>query len=130
MIRANENLLDFFEGRKIREDEQNSGPVWAGPTLVLIDEPLEELEVVAALMDELEGSEGRRRNRWLARQKNTGIAVGEEGPVLNGRRCCYQLARKLDRRLSRLRLPSRHFCPECGTEWEVRTTVREARPHV
>ena len=100
-----------------------------GPTLELIRQPLEDPEAVVAILDDVTPG-GRRRNRWLQKQRGGAIGVdAERRPTLNGRPCCAALSERINTGLHLLRLPAQFTCEICGTVWEVRMQSREERPH-
>lgn len=113
------------------ENRSHSQPLLsAGPTMIRIEGPEEDIEEMVRIMDE-GNAEGRRRNKLLEREHHAGPGLNSKGePVLYGRRCCYKLARKIDQELHRLKLPVRRICPGCGTTWGIETRTREERPHV
>lgn len=113
----------------LRDDEEDRGlepPKAAGPTIVLVEDPHRDAQTVSDSLDEF--LLGPKPNRWLQRYSKRGLQRTEEGPVIEGRRCCVQLALRLNRRLHVLRLPSTHTC-ECGAVWRVEMRVREERRH-
>lgn len=104
-------------------------PVAMGPTLVKVENPLEDIEDIVERLDEA-SEVGRRRNKWLARRRGT-MAVGRNRAgelTLDGRTCCYLTARALSTALPHLQLPYRHTC-SCGVVWGLEVQVREERRH-
>lgn len=102
------------------------------PTMVLLNDPLGDVE---PFLDSLgggpdDGSDGGPRqaaqpNRWM--QEYVGSRGGDLNesalPILNGRRCCYDLSRRLERQLHHMRLPARRTC-SCGATWSIEMAVR------
>lgn len=103
-------------------------PRAASPTLIKVRDPVEDIEaLVEAQMDGYE--DGRRANKRI-RKRERPIGVDTEGrPALHGRHCCFLLARQIDRKLHRIKMPSDFTC-ECGTVWRVESRVSEERHHV
>ena len=122
-------LLEIMLGANDSAAERFRAPMAAGPTLVKVSDPLQDVEDFVELLDEAT-PEGRRRNRWLRNRKGRGVAVDGRGRVtVEGRPCCTDLAQRIDKSLPYLPIPSDHVCPGCGTTFRIEMRVREERRH-
>jgi hypothetical protein len=103
-------------------------PKAAGPTFVKIEDPMVPVDQVVELLDE--GTKyGRIANAWLRRKGNRRLARDAEtgAMALEGRVCCMELARRVDRELARITPPKDFRCDVCGALWRVEVRVREDR---
>jgi hypothetical protein len=109
---------------------ERPGPQAAAPTLIKVEDPLEDVDAIVAR--QMDGDPvGRRANRVLRRRggaKQVG-RLPDGTPTLDGRECCARLAADINRCLHRLTMPAEYRC-ECGTVWRVENRVREERRHV
>lgn len=114
-------------------DDRRALPASSSPTMFVVEDPVTDVEEeLLRYVDE--NPDARRDDARVARRlremASEGVALDAEGkPVLNGRRCCFELSRELDAKMHRLVLPSEHLCSGCGTRWRVETRVREERHH-
>lgn len=117
----------------VRADDRRGPPASSSPTMFVVEDPVTDVEEeLLRYVDE--NPDARRDDARIARRlremASAGVQLDVEGvPVLNGRRCCFELSRELDAKMHRLVLPSEHLCPGCGTRWRVETRVREERQH-
>jgi len=125
---ANQRLLDRLTGKAGRQISRRMEGVSASPTLVLLEDPVGDLE---ELVEATAMEEGKRPSAFLRRRKDRqlGLDASTGAMVLNGRECCMNLVRALNRQLHRMRLPTEHVCVGCGTRWGVQNLVREERRH-
>jgi len=95
------------------------------PTLILVEDALRDVEEVVDLT--MSGPNGGpRKTRWRE-GADTGLSRGADGAVkLHGRKCCYALARRLDREVGRIRLPADYRCSGCGALWRLEMRARTA----
>jgi hypothetical protein len=83
--------------------------------LTLLEGPPEDYEAAVDLL----ASGGRRRpNPWLAK-RHQGEGVERGKVTLEGRRCCALLAEEVTGMLPRLRPPTEHRCPSCGSRYRL-----------
>lgn len=121
-------LLRMFSG-DTEDEAPRALPRATGPTLVKLSDPLENAELAVELLDEVTAG-GRRRNARLARKRERGLVRDDQGEVTyNGRKCCAELVRRLNRALHVIAVPSEHVC-DCGTVYAVQQSTREERRHV
>lgn len=117
----------------VMPDDRRGAPSSTSPTMFVVEDPVTDVEEELLRYTD-ENPDARRDDARVARRlremANAGVQLDAEGvPVLNGRRCCFELSRELDGKMHRLALPSEHLCPGCGTRWRVETRVREERHH-
>jgi len=111
--------------------ERDGGlPRAAGPTVVKIKDPLQDVEKALETLDEVRGK--RPPSTWL--QRNRGGGVGADMarvPVFEGRRCCLATIQAFERTLhTHTVLPTPEFqCEGCGSTYRVEMRVREERRH-
>lgn len=103
----------------------------SAPTLILIEDPLGDVEtVLGRSYDEEHGQSSRKApNGWLAKRGWSGLTRHNDIVKIQGRGCCIELAKGLDRRMHVMEIPSRHVCPGCGATWAVEMRAREERKH-
>lgn len=119
-----------FSGRRRKNvTERFGGLTSAAATMIKVEDPFPDLDEVVEAYDEIT-PEGRVANSWLRRHKRRLGFTEDRKLALEGCVGCVELGRAIDRQISRIRLPSEHECPECGTKWRVEMQVREERRHV
>lgn len=92
------------------------------PTIRKIADPREDVEDLVAAMDD-EVVHGSGVASWL--HKNRERRSMPDGMVLmDGRPCCIRTALEVERRLPLLRMPFQFTCDNCGSVFEIVSTMR------
>ena len=129
---TNRRLADI-EG-KILEPSSSRSKTVSAPTVVLLSDPLADIETVInafASADEeaASGRVSRRPNSWLQKQRLKRQRVSQRSSgllVYDGRQCCMIHLNGLNRIVSRLRLPYYTECPTCRATFAIEQRVRRA----
>lgn len=108
-------------------------PRAAGPTLRLVEPPdgHELRSTVDRALDALDSDTeaGRRVSRALEGQRGR-VTVSPDGkPQLDGRSCCYDVAKWVQGNLPSIQLGELFRCRTCRAVWTVDNLVREERKH-
>lgn len=104
------------------------GVTGLGPTIVKIADPARDVSDAIDLLDEATGDRATRR-AVQRRRAAAGLGRDDQGRLtLDGRVCCGDLVRDIQRALPFLANPADLTC-SCGTTYRVGYDVREVRRH-
>lgn len=108
-------------------------PRAGGPTLVGVKGPDDDTSIVVdELLDALDSDlpGGRQVSRMLKRDRSRLLGHNASGePTIDGRTCCWQVAKWLDKRLGQVQPGELFRCVGCGAVWTIANLVREERSH-
>ncbi len=119
-------FLSHLTGSDQRQSETGRAMRMGVPTVVKLEDPLRDVDATLELLNDGEVPERRARS-WMQRHRSTQNRVERRDsglPVFEGRSCCFEHFRQLQRQLAMLRLPYDTECPQCHARYRIELQMR------